>query len=407
MNHFAYTAVNLSGNTVRGSVAARSRQEVYRELEKLALTPVTIDEKEATAAQSASDQPPPRLKTSQLILFTDELADMLDSGLQLEQSLRILETRQAEPALQRVAARLREEIREGSRFATALSKSSPSFDEIYINMAAAGEAGGSLTSILRQLSSNLHTMNNLRNKVIGAMIYPAVLFGACAVLLGVFGVVLMPQLTDLMSFSNQKLPLVTQLLVNLSNFMARWWWLFLIIGVAAALSFKAWVGTKAGRATWDEGKLALPLFGPVLSSHYYAQYCHAMCNLVTNGVPLLNSLQLMGRATKNLFLRRLQEEVIEEVGEGASLSRAMRKVGSFPGKLTDTIGVGEQTGHLGTSLGKAAARYDKELNTRISRLTTLISPVILIFMAVIVGVVSYAIISAMFQSATGLRQTPL
>jgi len=404
---FAYTALNPTGETVRGSHAARTKQEVYRELEKRNLVPVAISQAQASAGPSTAAEPapapPPRLRQAQIILFTDELADMLESGLQLEQALRTLHTRQADPAIQRASQILREEIREGERFAAALKKASPSFDDIYVNMVAAGEASGSLAQILRRLAQNLQILSELRSRVIGALIYPMVLVSACALLLFVFSTVLMPQLTELITSSNQDLPILTQLLVNFSDFIEGWWWALLLGAVVLALGGKALLTLPAGRGWWDRTKLELSLIGPVLQAHFYAQYCHGLANLLQNGVPLLNSLRLLGRATSNVFLRGLQEQVIVQVAEGASLSQAMRKVGSFPGILTDVVGVGERTGYLGRSLAKAAARYDKELNVRISRLTTLISPIVLIFMAILVGIVAYAIITTLLESATGIR----
>lgn len=407
MPSFTYTALSRTGETVHGSQAARTKQEVYRELERLNLVPVSVAESQhestAGAEETGKKAAPAKLRPVQLILFTDELADMLESGLQLEQALRIMQMRQADAALQQVSQILREEIREGQRLAAALKKASPSFDEIYRNMVAAGEASGSLTKILRRLASNLQIMHELRGRVISAMIYPMVLIGACSVLLIVFATVLMPQLMDLITSSNQKLPLLTQLLVNFSDFMGSWWWAIFLGGTAVFLILKGYIATPAGRAWWDHTKLHLSLIGPVLSAHYYAQYCHGLSNLLLNGVPMLNALRLLGRATPNVFLRQLQDRVATDVAEGVPLSKAMSKAGSFPGILTDIVGVGEKTGHLGESLAKAAVRYDKELNVRISRLTTLISPVVLIFMATIVGVVAYAIITTLFQSATGIR----
>lgn len=410
MPTFTYTALNrVSGESVQGSQAARTKQEVYRELERLNLVPVSVTEgrRDTEGAEGApgGKVAPAKMRAAQIILFTDELADMLESGLQLEQALRIMQTRQADPAIQRVSQILREEIREGQRLAAALKKASPSFDEIYRNMVAAGEASGSLTKILRRLASNLLIMHELKGRVVSAMIYPLVLIGACSVLLIVFATVLMPQLMDLITSSNQKLPVLTQVLVNFSHFMGRWWWAIVLGGTAVFLTGKGYVATPAGRAWWDRTKLHLSLIGPVLTAHYYAQYCHGLSNLLLNGVPMLNALRLLGRATPNVFLCKLQEKVAADVAEGVPLSKAMSKAGSFPGILTDVVGMGEKTGHLGESLAKAAARYDKELNVRISRLTTLISPVVLIFMAIIVGVVAYAIITTLFQSATGIRGT--
>ena len=408
MPAFTYTALDGTGKTVTGNLAGRNKLEVYRELERQALHPVSVREEGDAklgnrAATPETGSGPVKMKRGQVILFTEELADMLDAGLQLEQALRVLRDRQEDAAIRQVSAALRDDIREGAKFSAALKKASPSFDELYVNLVAAGEASGSLAEILRRLAWNLQVMNDLQSRVISALVYPAFLIGACALLLFVFGTVLMPQLTDLITSSNQQLPLLTRMLVAFSDFLAAWWWAILAAAVAAFLIFRGVIATKGGREWWDRYQLTIPLIGPVLNAKFYAQFCQALGNLVNNGVPLLNGLKLMGRATSNVFLRDKLSQVVVLVAEGAAVSSAMRKVGHFPSLMIDMLGVGEQTGQIGKSLQKSATRYDKELTTRIDRLTKMISPIVLIFMAVIVGVVAYAIISTLFQSAMGIR----
>jgi general secretion pathway protein F/type IV pilus assembly protein PilC len=409
MPTFAYTALNTSGQTVTGSLAVNSRAEAFRKLEAQALTPVKVAEeaKSAKAAASASakaeDNTPVKLKRSQIILFTEELADMLDGGLQIDQALRVITERQEDLALRRVSNILRDQLREGSTVAKALKKASPSFDELYCNLVAAGEVSGSLAPILRRLGQNLVVIAELQSKVTQAMIYPAFLVGACAVLMIVFMTVMVPQITDLLDKGGQQLPMATQMLISFNSFLAAWWWAILAIVVIIALSFKAYVATPAGLMWWHETKMKLPLFGPVLATRFYAQFAHSMGSLVGHGVPLLNSIRLVSKISANVFIQTLLARVTGLVAEGSSLSSSLKKVSHFPLMLVDMIAIGEQTGSLSKSLEKAATRYDKELDKRIKRMTAMISPVIILFMAVIVGVVAYSIISAVFSSVNGIR----
>jgi len=411
MPNFAYTALDASGNTVKGSLAVRTKMEAYRELEKQSLHPVSVKEEAEGASSGAKAKKgdkeatgPVKLTRPQVILITGELADLLDGGLQLEQALRIMCERQENPSIRRVSQILRDEIREGAKFSKALKKSSPSFDDLYINLVAAGEASGSLAEILRRLATNLQIMHELKTRVVSAMIYPMFLIAASVVLVFVFSTVLMPQLTSLMDMTKSKQPLATQMLVAFSGFMQQWWWALILAMVSLFLILKAYTATPAGRLWWDRYKLNVPLFGPVLSAQYYSQFCQSLGNLTTNGVPLLTGLKLMGRATPNVYLRGLMERVVVRVAEGASLSGTMRKLNAFPPLMVDMLGIGEQTGHIGKALIKAADRYDKELTRRIDRLTKMISPIVLIFMALLVGFVMYAVISTLFESANSIRQ---
>lgn len=406
MPAFAYTALTSTGQTVTGSLTVGSRAEAFRQIESQALTPVKVTQEEKSAAAKAkatADEGPVKLKRAQLISFTEEVADLLDGGLQIDQAFRVMQERQGSPALRRIATTMRNELREGSTVAKALRKASPSFDDLYCNLAAAGEVSGSLPSILRRLSTNLAVMADLQAKVTQAMIYPAFLVGACVVLMVVFMTFMVPQIMDLMGKNGQQLPAATQLLINFNNFMGHWWWAILIAITAIFLTFRGYISSPAGRLWWDETKLKLPLFGSIMSMRFYAQFAHSLGNLVTNGVPLLNSIRLVSKISANVFIQELLAKVTSLVSEGAPLSTALRKVGSFPLLLADMIAVGEQTGQLGKSMEKCAIRYDKELDKRIKRMTAMITPIILVFMAIMVGTVAYSIVAAIAQSVTGIR----
>src|SRR5690606_30083373 len=205
-----------------------------------------------------------RLKRQEMVLFTEELADLLDAGMNLERALKVLAERQANASIRAVAGCLREEIREGARFSKALGLASPSFDELSTSLVAAGEASGSLPDILRRLVVNLKQLHGLQRRTLGAMIYPLMVMLAGVVLLFVFSTVLMPQLGKMMAKSGQDLPFVTEVLLGITDFMAAWWWLVLAVAVALAIGFRALIATPAGREWWDRYKMTLPAFGPVI-----------------------------------------------------------------------------------------------------------------------------------------------
>lgn len=407
MPAFAYTALTATGQTVSGSITVGSRAEAFRKIESQALTPVKVTQEEksdSAKAKALAADGPVKLKRAQLILFTEELADLLDGGLQIDQAFRVMQERQEAEALRRISTTMRNELREGSTVAKALRKASPSFDDLYCNLAAAGEVSGSLPSILRRLATNLNVMAELQAKVTSAMIYPAFLIGACVVLMIVFMTFMVPQIMDLMGKNGQQLPAATQLLISFNHFMAAWWWVIAIAITAIFLTFRGYISSPSGRLWWDETKLKLPLFGAIMSMRFYAQFAHSLGNLITNGVPLLNSIRLVSKISANVFIQALLAKVTALVSEGAPLSTALRKVGSFPLLLADMIAVGEQTGQLGKSMEKCATRYDKELDKRIKRMTAMITPIILIIMAVMVGTVAYSIVAAIAQSVTGIRR---
>jgi len=236
------------------------------------------------------------------------------------------------------------------------------------------------------------------------MIYPAFLVFAGLGVSVVFVTILIPQLTQLIeSAPGGKLPGPIQLLVTVSDHLGAYWYVYVILLIAGGLFFKAWKDNDANRPTWDRVKLQIPLAGPVISSRFYVQFLETMANLVGNGLTLLRALELSRDATQNLSLRSSLNEVIDQVGDGRALSKAMVRTGHFPALLIDMVSVGEQTGKIDLSLRRAAERYDKELNKDLNRIMALIMPTILIVMALLIGTMAYLMINAIFQTISNLN----
>ncbi|MCU0796967.1 MAG: type II secretion system F family protein [Akkermansiaceae bacterium] len=427
MPAFNYKALGTGGTVQTGLIDAADRSEALRLLDRRGLQPVSLKQSTLDVAatkeakkKSAPAKPASRpaakaaapessggelkLKRAEVILFTEELSDMLGAGLQLEPALRAMEGRQELGSLKEVAERIRQHVRDGTNFSTALKRVSSSFGPLYCSLAAAGEASGALDTILRRQSHYLKTLAELQSRLILAMIYPAFLICAGIGVSIVFVTVLIPQLTQLIeSAPGGKLPLPIQILVGISDHFGAYWYVYLILLLAGGLFFKAWKDNEENRPTWDRVKLKLPLAGPVISSRFYVQFLETMANLVGNGLPLLRALELSRDATMNLSLRGALDQIIEQVGDGRSLSKAMIRNGQFPALLIDMVAVGEQTGKIDQSLRRAAERYDKELNKDLNRIMALIMPTILIIMALMIGTMAYLMINAIFQTINNLN----
>ncbi|MGI8604855.1 MAG: type II secretion system F family protein [Verrucomicrobiales bacterium] len=404
MPHFLFQALAAGGDKIAGALDASTRSEAFRLLEAQQLSPLEVVEKaRAVKSDSALDGPLPRLKRGKLIFFTEELADLLEAGLPVQQALGVMAEKQQDPMIRRASALVRLRLRDGETLSASFRQASPSFDDLYTQLVAAGEASGTLSGVLGRMAQSMAQMHELQRRFTQAMVYPAFMIGACALLMGVFTLVLVPQLTGLLAKTGQQLPAVTRLLLRFSGFCTANFWIML--GSAAALFalFRLLLATRGGRQWWDGAKLKIPLLGPILETRFYAGFTQALGNLVSNGIPLLSALKLLHRASPNRFFQRRLGQVIESVSSGDPLSTSMRRTGGFQELISDIISVGEQTGHLAKSLLKAAARYDKELDVRIKRLTSLISPVIIVFLAIVVTVVAYCIVSSIFSAVSGIR----
>ena len=408
---YSYNAVSREGTRVSGQVEAQSRAEAFRKLDNERLQPISLVQQDGAETNGA--RPPAggepvatrniRLSGSQIILFTEEMSDLLDAGLQLEPALRVMEGRNELSSIKAVASALRQQVREGSSLSNALRLVSPSFGDLFCNLVAAGELSGSLPKLLRRQATFLVAMDDLRKKVVSALIYPAMIFVLGIGLIFLFMTYLVPQLMTLFQKTGRELPLLTRILVQTSGFFSHFWWA-IIGGIAAAVfGFLQLIRMPSGRQWWHRTQLRLPLFGSVLRGRFLAQFSETMANLIANGIPLLNSLRLMTSAIGNLHLRALMEKVVDMVREGGSLSRALQRIGEFPPLFIDMISVGEQTGDLAQALERVGRRYDKELNIKIQRLTALVQPVVILVMAAMVGAIAYSIINGIFDAVGGLR----
>jgi type II secretory pathway component PulF len=407
MAEFAYKATDSSGSPTTGRLTAHSRGEAYRILRERGLQPVSVSSADGTSDTSkktpSSDEPLPRLNTTQLLYFTEELAELLEAGLKLEGALKVIEQRQEKSGVQPIAARLRQRVRDGFSFSAALQDCGRTFDSLYCNLVAAGEASGALPQILKRQCAYLALIQELRSRVVSSLLYPAIVFASAIVLMFVFLTFLVPQLSSLLGKTGQKLPLITQVLISTSQFCGKWWWAIIAFIGLVILLIRYAVRTPAGRDWWHATMLSLPVVGPVLQAKFFAEMLQTLSTLVSNGVALLQGIQLMTAATANVYLKALLVKVAAMVGEGISLASALRRVGFFPPVMMDILSVGEQTGDIAGALERAAKRYDRDLSTRISHLTTLVQPAIILLVALFVGIVAYSMIAGILTSVSSLK----
>ncbi|MFA7344549.1 MAG: type II secretion system F family protein [Terrimicrobiaceae bacterium] len=406
MPDFSYRATEPGGGVSSGVISATTRAEAYRILRNKGLQPVSVGESGQAARpqkRKADEIGLTRLSSAQLLYFTEELAELLEAGLQLEGALKVIEQRQEKSEVKPVAAKLRQRVRDGVSFSQALRECGRTFDALYCNLVAAGEAGGALPQILKRQCAYLELIEDLRKRVINSLMYPSIVFASAVVLMFIFLTFLVPQLSVLLGKTGQKLPLITQMLIAVSGFCGKWWWAIIAFFGAAALLVRAAVQTPPGRAWWHRAMLDIPVVGPVLRAKFYAEMLQTLSTLVSNGVTLLNGINLMLAATSNVFLQGLLRKVADLVGEGTSLASSLRRVGFFPPVLMDILGVGEQTGDIASALERAARRFDRELTSRIGHLTTLIQPAIILLVALFVGVVAYSMIAGILTSVSALR----
>jgi general secretion pathway protein F/type IV pilus assembly protein PilC len=418
MPAFQYEALNSAGQRSNGTLDANDRAEAIRKLTRKGLQPSSVTAKSDGSAPVAEKKPqsaraaeqekalatgPIALSRGQVIQFTEELTDLLNAGLQLESALHAMENRSAS-ALQVLCKRLRELVRDGVPFSAALNRTSPSFGELYANLVAAGEASGSLGSILLRQGRYLNSMEALRGKMISALIYPAFIVLSGIALGVVFLTYLLPKLMVLIKATGGEMPGVAVFMMALSLFLQTWWWAILIGIALMGAGVKVYLNDPERRKGWHKVMLGLPVYGPLLRTQFEVQFLETLGNLLTNGLPLHRALELVRKTTMNLFLRERLAIVEAQVADGGSLSRTLEKTEVARPTVIDMIRVGEQTGQMAATLEKAAERFDRHLTKVLDHATALIQPVIMLVMAGMVGSMAWMIVKIVYSTLEQLNK---
>jgi type II secretory pathway component PulF len=413
MPQFSYRARNAQGGLVEGVLDCADRAIAIRQIEMQQCIPVRIEmlgaEPKVVATGAAQPEAPTRnlkIPHGQLLIFTEQLAHLLQAGMTLDEALSILGKRLKQPRVQQMTHSLHQALVDGRSFSQALSEMPRIFAPLYVNLVAAGEASGALPQILLRLVKHLMQAKDLRDRVQQALIYPAFLALAGAILVTIFITFMVPQLTSFMAQSGGALPLPTRILLQVHHAITGYWWVGVLAVVGLIVGFRVLVRSDEGRAGWDRFRLLIPGYGGVIRHRYYAQFSRTLGTLMENGVPLLRALDLVTEIAGNRFLELKLREVRKAVIDGATLSAALQEQKLFPDLFTDMMAVGEQTGHFAETMQAIADVYERELDRSVNIISQLIPPVIIVIIAVLVGLVVFSILSAVFEMTHSLQFRP-
>src|SRR3954468_19391866 len=427
MPQFTYRARNAQGGLVEGVLDCADRAIAIRQIESQRCIPIRIDTVEAAKPVEAKASAPSavqrklrllrspeattpsqslKIPHGQLLIFTEQLAHLLQAGMTLDEGLSVLEKRLKQPRVQQMTHALHQALVDGRSFSQALSELPRIFPPLYVNLVAAGEASGALPQILLRLVKHLMQAKELRDRVQQALIYPAFLALAGGALITIFITFMVPQLSGFMAQTGGTLPLPTRILMQIHHAITRYWWVGVLLAISIVIGFRALVRTDEGRLGWDRFRLMIPGYGGVIRHRYYAQFSRTLGTLMENGIPLLRAIDLVTEIAGNRYLEMKKAEVRWAVIDGATLSTALTSQQLFPDLLTDMMAVGEQTGHFSQTMQTIADVYERELDRTVKTISALIPPVIIVLIAVVVGFVVYSILSAVFEMTHSLQVRP-
>lgn len=405
MPSFSYEAVEPSGRVVKGKIDADNAAVVLSKLQTLNYTVVDVAEARSSGGASLlGSKAGGKVKLNALVVFSRQFATMVNAGINILKCLDILEAQTKDPVLKPVISELRKDVVGGSSLTDALTKHPKVFSKLFVSMVRAAEVGGILDLILDRLATFLEKEQEVIGRIKGAMVYPVcVLVFAILMVIAMF-IFVLPTFKDIFRDSGTDLPMITQLLFMISDFIRGNWYLLLLVPFGTVMAFKWYYTTDQGRWNIDKFKLRIPIVGELIQKMAISRFSRTLGTLVNSGVPVLRALEIVSETAGNVVIARAVEEARSSVREGQRISAPLAASGWFPQMVTQMIDIGEETGRMSEMLVKVATFYDNEVDVAVKALTSLIEPMLIIFLGGIVGFIVGSIMVPMFTLINAIQK---
>lgn len=400
MPNFNYTAIDGQGNETTGVLSADSNAQAIEMLKGNGLYPTQVVEegvgakgKKGKKAKRVKVKTGGRIKTKTLMIFTRQLATLIDSGLPLLRSLTVLGKQEPNPILKATINTLADSVQSGSTFSESLAAHPKIFNKLYINMVKAGELGGVLEVVLNRLAEYQEKAQKLKNKIVSAMVYPTIVMFIAVAIMAFLMLFIVPKFKTIFDemLGGQKLPMLTEMVTGFSSTFAQYWWAVLLGAITIFLIYKFVSSTKGGRYAIDSFKLKMPLFGNVQRKSAISRFSRTLGTLVTSGVPILQALNITRDTAGNVVVSNAIDRVHESVKEGESIVAPLEASKVFPPMVISMVDVGEETGQLPEMLLKVADVYDDEVDNAVAALTSMLEPIMIVMLALVVGTIVLAL----------------
>ncbi|MBW3564052.1 MAG: type II secretion system F family protein [Acidobacteria bacterium] len=393
MPNFEWKGRARGGEDRAGVLVADSKKAAEAILRRQQIVPSIVKEK---GKEVALPKIGGKVPAKNIAIFTRQFSVMIDAGLPLVQCLEILANQQDHKGFQRVLTQVRQDVETGSNLADAMRRHPRTFNDLFTNMIAAGEAGGILDTILQRLAVYIEKSVKLNAQVKSAMIYPVAVIGIAVIVIIVILWKVIPVFASLFASLGAELPLPTKVVIAMSDFIAQWWWLVGLLIAAFVFFLRRYYKTYKGRRVLDGLLLKTPILGMLLRKIAVARFCRTLATLTASGVPILDGLEITAKTSGNAVLEDAIMSVKKQVEEGKTISEPLADTGVFPSMVVQMIAVGEQTGALDSMLSKIADFYEDEVDTAVAGLMKLLEPVLIAFLGVSIGFIVIAMYMPMF-----------
>jgi type IV pilus assembly protein PilC len=400
MPKFNWEARTKAGGAQKGVMESASLEIVEAQLKKFGFTNIVISE----SSKGGKFVFPKfggggKVTTKELVIFTRQFATMIDSGLPLVQCLEILSSQQESKTFKEILYKVKESVESGSTFADALAKHPKAFDQLFVNLVAAGEVGGILDTILQRLAAYIEKAQKLKKQIKGAMVYPLTIMSIAVIVVGVILIFVIPTFAKMFADFGGDLPAPTKMVIGLSNFLKRY--IIVIIAFIYGLSwaFKKYYNTPSGRKKIDRMALNAPIVGPLVRKVAVAKFTRTLGTMVSSGVPIMDGLEIVAKTAGNKIVEEAIYGVRQAISEGKTIAEPLAACGVFPPMVVQMIAVGEATGAMDTMLNKIADFYDDEVDDAVAAMTAMMEPLLMVFLGTTVGGLVVAMYLPIFKLA--------
>ena len=398
---YVWVAETKRGRKLKGEIDAANEAIALNQLKKRNFSIKKLKPKPKDIFDNVSFLKP-KVTKKDLVVFTRQFSTMIDAGLPLVQGLTILAEQSENPTFKSILKEITKDVEGGSTLAEAMKKHGKVFDDLFVNLVAAGEVGGILDTILRRLATFIEKAEKLKSQIKGAMTYPAVVVAIAIIVIAVILIFVIPVFEDMFRSFGSALPGPTQLVVNMSRFMkGNFHWVILGLG-ALVYGFKRYRGTQKGRKQTDALFLRLPIFGDLLKKTAVARFTRTLGTMISSGVPILDALEIVAKTSGNVVIEEILYEVRGSIAEGQTIAEPLSENNIFPGMVIQMIAVGEATGALDSMLEKIADFYDDEVDAAVGALTSMLEPLLMLFLGGSIGGLVIAMYLPIFGMAAAM-----
>lgn len=396
MKKYSYSARSADGKIIKGKMEAKQKVDVIESLQQKDLIVVKVDEDVTGGLSKLNEINIGGVPMKDKVVFMRQLATMISAGLPISQCLEILEAQATNPLFKKVLSNVSDDVQGGMSLAKSFRRSEDIFDEITINLIEAGEESGHLEEVLLKLATELESQKRLNEKIRGAFTYPAVIAVVVVVVVGIMMFYLVPAMEEIYSDFDAELPMVTQILVAISNFMIDYWWLIIIFIATVAIIVKYYISTPKGKLNYNLIMLKIPVFGNLITKIQLTQFTRILSLLLSSGLSIVESLRLTANSLSNIHFKNAVLDAKVEVERGVPMAAPLARSPFFPLIVSQMIAVGEESGEIDMVLEKLSQYYASEVESITNNLTTLLEPFILIIVGIIVGFIALGIYMPMF-----------